>query len=104
MNRYTLIFLIMLAAFSAKAQNLYLNIEGKDASETKIIDSLSYKKAHENAKSVADEAATLSNTLLRSGYLENRELSRNKINDSTFVFKISLGPKTTTLYIYTGTL
>ena len=94
----------MLAAFSAKAQNLYLNIEGKDASETKIIDSLSYKKAHENAKSVADEAATLSNTLLKSGYLENRELSRNKINDSTFVFKISLGPKTTTLYIYTGTL
>jgi len=94
----------LVAAFSAKAQNLYLQIEGKDAAETRAIDSVSYKKMHENAKSVADEATALSNTLLKAGFLENKELSRSKANDSTFVYTFSLGPKTNTIYIYTGTL
>lgn len=70
--------------------------------ETKIIDSLSYKKIHENAKSIINETSLLSTTLLKIGYLENKELANIKTNDSTFVYKFSIGPQTKTIHIYTG--
>jgi hypothetical protein len=104
LKRFFSILTLFLAVFSAKAQNLYLKIEGNTIVETKIIDSLGYKKMHENAKSIADEASLLSNTLLSTGYLENRELAHLKTNDSTFVFRFSIGPKTHALHIYTGRL
>lgn len=104
MKKFLFIFLITLAVFDAKAQNLYLSIEGKDGAETRVIDSVSYKKVHINAKSVSDEAILLSNTLTRTGYLENLEMSRIKANDSTFTYTFSLGPKTQEIHIYTGNL
>lgn len=72
--------------------------------ETKIIDSISYKKIHENVKSIEDETKNLSATLSKKGYLENRELGNLKINDSTFVFSFSVGTKTNTIYIHTKSL
>jgi len=96
-----LIYIVSFAFFSAKAQNLHLKIEGKDAAETKAIDSIPYNKIHENAKAVADEAARVSLTLLQSGYLENRELSHLKANDSTFTYTFSVGRKTNTIRIST---
>jgi hypothetical protein len=102
LKRFFLIFIILLAGFSAKAQNLHLKIEGNNDFETKIIDSLSYKKEHENAKSIISETNLISALLLQKGYLENKELANIKTNDSTFVYKLSLGPKTNAVHIYTG--
>ncbi|AWH83822.1 hypothetical protein HYN59_01235 [Flavobacterium album] len=102
MKNLLLIYIVSFAFFSAKAQNLYLKAEGSTMLENKVIDSVPYNKIHGNAKSVADEAAALSNTLLKNGYLENRELAHIKTNDSTFVYSFSVGQKTNTVHIYTG--
>ncbi len=99
-----LIYIILFAFCSAKAQNLHLRIQGNSAAETKVIDSVPYNKIHQNAKSVSDEATLLSNTLLQKGYLENRELAHLKANDSTFVYTFSVGEKTQHLYIDAGSL
>lgn len=104
LKKLLLIYILCIGFFSAKAQNFHLRIEGRDAAETKIIDSTPYNKVHQNAKSVADEAANLSSALLKKGYLENRELSHLKTNDSTFAYTFSIGKKTQHLYIYTNKL
>ncbi|KOS08311.1 hypothetical protein AM493_10600 [Flavobacterium akiainvivens] len=95
---------MLLCAFSVKAQTLHAKFEGKTTAETKIIDSVSYKKDHANAKSIADEANLLTNTLQRLGYLESRELGNIKANDSLFIYNFSVGEKTKAIHIYTGTL
>lgn len=86
----------------AKAQNLHLKIEGSLDAETKTIDSLSYKTVHENVKSINKETALLSDKLSKSGYLANTLTGNIKTSDSTFVYKFSVGPKTKSIYIYTG--
>ena len=79
-------------------------MEGKSDAETKIIDSVSYIKMHENVKSIEDETKKLSATLSKKGYLENQLLDHLKTNDSSFIYYMSVGRKTNTLYIYTGNL
>ncbi len=90
--------------FSIKAQNLYLKAEGSTIAETKIIDSISYNKVHKDAKSIIEEAALLSKTLLTAGYLENTETAHRKINDSVFSYTFSVGKRTKAIHIYTGKL
>ncbi|MCO6146954.1 hypothetical protein [Flavobacterium sp. NRK1] len=102
MKRFLFIFILFLAPFTLKAQTLYLKIEGRIDAETKIIDSISYNKIHENVKSINEETALLSNKLLKVGYLENTILTNIKTNDSTFIYKFSVGPKTKSIHIYTA--
>jgi len=104
LKKLLLIYIVCFGFFSAKAQNFHLAIEGRNAAETKTIDSIPYNKLHQNARSVADEAALLSSALLKKGYLENHELAHLKTNDSTFVYTFSVGEKTKNLYIYAGNL
>lgn len=102
MKRLLLIFILSLTCFLAEAQNLHLNIEGSFDAETKLIDSLSYNKLHENVKSINDETASLSGRLSRIGYLENTITGNIKTSDTSFVYKFSVGPKTKNIHIYTG--
>ncbi|KAF2519836.1 hypothetical protein E0W68_00980 [Flavobacterium salilacus subsp. salilacus] len=104
MKKISLIFLLFVLCFSVKAQNLYLKVEGSTVAETKVIDSISYNKVHQDAKSIMEEAALLSETLLRAGYLENREIAHRKVNDSVFNYIFSIGQKTNTIRIYTDKL
>lgn len=104
MKNLPAILLILLCTCSAHAQRLYLRAEGNNVAETRIIDSVSYKKVHENGKSVTDEASALSNTLARIGYLENAIADQRKVNDSTFLFTYSVGKRTKSIRIYTGRL
>ena len=104
MKHLSTIFLLLLISFSAKAQNFYLKIEGKDNAETKVIDSLAYNQRHENAKLAQEETEILLTALQKKGYLEAQALTHIKTNDSTFVYKFSVGQKTNTLYIYTTKL
>ena len=104
LKRTLLIFILSFASFFAQAQNLYLKIEGSLDAETKLIDSLSYKKLHENVKSINKETALLSDRLSKGGYLTNSVSGNIKTSDSTFVYKFSVGPKTKNIHIYTGNI
>ena len=94
----------MSACFLAKAQNLHLKIEGTFDIESKIIDSLPYKKIHENVKSINEETSLLSDRLFKKGYLENTISGNIKTSDTSFVYKFSIGPQTKSIHIYTGTI
>lgn len=104
LKKALLILIIFLTAFTSRGQNLTLTIAGANAKETKIIDSLSYNRSHENAKSIVDENVLLSLKLLKNGYLENRQESGGKVNDSVFFYTYALGPRTSSVLIYTGRL
>ena len=101
MKRSLLIFILLFAFFKTNAQTLNLKIEGRTDTETKVIDSVSYKKLHDNVKSINTEADLLSGKLTRMGYLENNLLTSLKTNDSTFVYQYTLGSKTNSIQIYT---
>lgn len=96
--------MVLLIGFGwkASAQNLHLKISGKSEAETKTIDSIGYKYKHENAKSITDETDALSGKLSRIGFLEHEIESNEKTNDSTFLFRFSLGKKTPAIHIYLG--
>ena len=102
MKRLLLIYTLLLTCFAANAQRLNLKIEGRDAVETKIIDSLQYTKQHENVKSINEETGRISSQLYKKGYLENSITGNLKTNDSTFVYSFSVGPKTKEIQILTG--
>lgn len=104
MKKHFFIFILTLTCFCLRAQNLYLKIEGVTPIETKVIDSISYKKIHENTKSVTDETAAMANSLLKRGYLENELLTRKNLNDTTFIYTFSLGRKMKFIKIHTGKL
>jgi hypothetical protein len=104
LKRSFLIFILSLTCFLTKAQSLHLKIEGSFDAETKIIDSLSYSKLHENVKSINEETTALSDRLSRIGYLENEITKNTKTSDTTFVYTFSVGAQTKDIHIYTGTI
>jgi hypothetical protein len=104
LKKLLLIYIVLLCAFNAGAQNLYLSAQGSTKAETAVLDSLAYTKVHPNAKGAQDEATNLSGRLYRIGYLENRITGNLKANDSTFIFSYRLGSRTTSLLIYTTAL
>ena len=84
------------------SQTLYLKAEGSTIQETKIIDSIGYKKTFATAKEIVEETNNLSQKLYRIGYLEQKLESIDKINDTTFVSKFTLGKKIDFIHIYIG--
>ncbi len=102
MKHFFSIYFFLLFSFSVQAQNLHLKIEGQNDTETKVIDSLSYKTQHENAKAVEDETKKMLLSLQQKGYLEAQSFNYLKTNDSTFMYKFSIGQKTNTLHINTS--
>lgn len=104
MKNFFLLLFLFSYCFSAKAQNLHLKLEGISSEETKIIDSIGYKKQHENAKSILEETNNFSSTLFKKGYLESQLLNQKKVNDSTFIFYYSVGKQTNSIHIYIGSL
>ncbi|OYQ38195.1 hypothetical protein CHU92_06075 [Flavobacterium cyanobacteriorum] len=104
MKNYLSIFIILLLWLPLTGQNLSLKIEGAGDAETRIIDSLSYKRMHENARAVADEAALMCSRLTKAGYLENEITGMRKVNDTLFLYTIATGRQTRAVHIYTGKL
>ncbi|MCH7524823.1 MAG: hypothetical protein IIC74_07395 [Bacteroidetes bacterium] len=82
------------------SQNLNLIIKGKDSLETTVIDSLNYMKSFTDFISLENEIESLHLKLQKSGFIENKLLSSDKKNDSTYVAKFSLNKKYYTIYIY----
>lgn len=83
-------------------QKLHLKITSNSQSDLKTIDSIGYSKKHSNAKSIVEEANSLSEKLKRFGFLENEIQENKKQDDSTFLFKFRLGQRTRFIHIYLG--
>jgi len=99
------IFICLLFLFLSNfvfAQNFYLELTSLSEKEQQTIDSLSYQKNHLNPKSVTDEVHNFSERLTKTGYLQNRSFTPEKINDSTFTVLFSLGQKINTIHISTS--
>lgn len=84
------------------AQNLLLQIEGRDSIETKSIDSIGYLGSHKNVLSIKTEIETLRKRLNTIGFIENKLNEFKKKTDSVFFVKLHLKPKFNSLYIYYG--
>ena len=82
-------------------QNFYLKIEGKSDNECKTIDSILYNKKHKSVALLLEEQKGFETKLTNQGFFDWLLLEQKKINDSSFVFKYSLGNsiKNNTMYI-----
>jgi hypothetical protein len=85
-------------------QNFYLKVAGTSENENKIIDSLRYESKHKNVASILEEKKRLETNLTNQGFFDWLLLEQNKANDSSFVFKYSLGNAVKNNSIYIGTL
>ena len=85
----------------ASGQNLYLKVSASDK-EMPVIDSIGYLKKHQNAKSITDEANSLSEKLKKIGYIATEISDNKKINDSVFQFDFILGNRIKSTHIYIG--
>lgn len=81
------------------AQNLFLKIKSNSEIENATIDSISYQKNHDNVKSIISEFDQFQNNLFNSGYINQRLISSEKINDSTFLYLISLNQRVKSIKI-----
>jgi hypothetical protein len=98
-NYFKLItFFFLFCLSKTAAQQLHLSILAYK--NTKIIDSIGYKKIHTNAKSILDETNLVAEKLSKVGFLECRIVDNKKLNDSTFVFHFDLGKQTKYIHIY----
>src|SRR5690606_2602782 len=68
-------------------------INSTSEKENMIIDSISYQKNHENAKSIITEFEKIQNILYNDGYINQRLISSEKSNDSTFIYVIALNQR-----------
>lgn len=82
------------------AQNLALEISGKDSTETNIIDSLNFKTNFVDFSSLKKEIDSSHFKLQKKGYIESELISIDKKNDSLFIAEIHLNKKYDSIYIY----
>ncbi|MFB3389245.1 hypothetical protein [Flavobacterium sp. LAR06] len=89
-------------SLSCYAQNFHLTIKGTNDPENKTIDSLNYTIKHTNIKSLYNEINSTSEKLSKKGYLDNKILETNKINDSTYISILALKSRIKYIHIYIG--
>ncbi|MCZ8197378.1 MAG: hypothetical protein O9267_07210 [Flavobacterium sp.] len=94
--------LFLLINLSCFGQNFHLEIAGNNKNETKIIDSIGYKKKLKEEKLIINELENLTKELQQIGFIENRISSQSKLNDSINVVKYNLGKRTDFIHIYIG--
>ena len=75
-------------------------MHGKDSLERIIIDSLGYKTSFVDYNSLENEIESLHLKVQKLGFIENKIISTEKENDSTYLSKFSLNKKYYTIYIY----
>ena len=102
MRKQLFLLFLLLYFENTFSQTLYLKAEGITIQETKTIDSLGYKKTFATANEIVEETNKLSQKIYRLGYLEQKLESIDKINDTTFVSKFTLGKKIDFIHIYIG--
>lgn len=101
LKRYLYIFFFLLS-ISGYAQNFHLNISSTTERENKILDSLNYKTTHKNIKSIYDETNNISARLNKIGFINNKILKTEQLNDSTYNSTILLNELIKEVHIYIG--
>lgn len=91
-------FFLLFSLFGL-SQNYYLRIESNSILEKRIIDSLSYSSKLPTVKKIIEEQQTFYNKLQLAGFLEAEVNKQEKTNDSTFVYRYSLGKQTKTILV-----
>lgn len=94
--------LLLVLGLNTSAQKLHLKISGSSQKENKTIDSIGYQQNHINAKSIVDEGNSLSEKLIRLGFIENQILENKKNTDTTFTIQFNIGERTDFIHIYIG--
>jgi hypothetical protein len=94
--------LLITTSWNSSAQEFQLKIVGENEKENKIIDSIGYILKHKNTKSIVDENSSFYEKLTKKGYTESNFLENFKQNDTTFIFKYSIGKKINYARIYIG--
>jgi len=79
---------------------LYLKVSGENETETKVLDSLNYRRIYQNLNKLNTSILDIQATLHNIGYIENTVQSTLKINDSTYHSIFSLKRRFDTIYIY----
>lgn len=82
------------------SQSLYLNIEGYTAHETKIIDSLNYKRQFQDYVTLNNEINDLKQKVEKIGFLESEISNIEKENDSTYFAQFILNKRYKYIRIY----
>lgn len=95
-----LLFTILLSFHFSWSQNLHLQINGTNDTETKIIDSLNYLKKHVNYKSIQDTQKSIVLQLNKKGFLASNITSTKPINDTLILSTYDLGSKINKLGIF----
>ncbi|CAM3952980.1 hypothetical protein FLCU109888_10635 [Flavobacterium cucumis] len=85
-------------------QNFYLKIEGISKKENSTIDSIEYKSKHVSVVQILEEQKRFENKLTNQGFFDWILLEQKKTNDSSFIFKYSLGNSIKNITIHTGNL
>lgn len=99
----TILFLILLISCNkTTAQSFFLKIGSENISEDKIIDSLGYKKRHQTIKEASNENLLFAEKLLKIGYLNSKNLSFSKENDTIVSSIFFLGKRIKSIHIYIG--
>lgn len=102
MKKIFFLFLLITTSWNSSAQEFQLKIVGENEKENKIIDSIGYILKHKNTKSIVDENSSFYEKLTKKGYTESNFLENFKQNDTTFIFKYSIGKKINYARIYIG--
>ena len=84
------------------SQNIYLKVEGETDKEQHIIESLEYVNVFKDVSSLNLEKEKFKNKLYRLGYIEAKEASSIRYNDSTFLTIYSLNSLYKTIHIHYG--
>lgn len=90
----------LLTSYYTEAQNISLNITGQDSLQSKIIDSIGYKKTFKDFKTLQLEVQSLTNKLQQLGYIELVTGDIKKIESQKFGLKLNLKQQFYTIYIY----
>ena len=85
-------------------QNFYLQVEGSDVFESKMIDSFAFEKSHKTVVLLLEEQKRLETKFTNNGYFDWRLLKQEKINDSSFVFIYNIGKPIKNNILYIGAL
>lgn len=91
-TKFNSLFLLIYLIYSSEmlGQKLHLDIVGTSEKETRVIDSLDYKKSFEDYSALSTEVDALKKLLTRIGYIESNLVNLSKANDSSYMANFSL--------------
>lgn len=98
------LFIVCFCFQFSLGQNFYLKIEGTSEIEKSTIDSLQYESKHSTVALLLEEQKRFESKLTNQGFFDWLLLEQKKVNDSSFVFKYSLGNSIKNNNIYIGKL